>query len=116
MPKTKYAVYLTEAEPAHLRTLIRCREAPARMLRHARILLKANQGEGGTGWSDAAIAGALEVGLSTVARVRQTWATLGLEAALARKAPERVYARTLDGAQEARLVALTCSTPPAGHA
>jgi hypothetical protein len=28
--------------------------------------------------------------------------------------PDRVYPRTLDGAGEAHLVALTCSTPPAG--
>jgi hypothetical protein len=47
MRKTKYAVYLTEAERAQLRTLIGRGEAPARMLTHARILLKANQGEGG---------------------------------------------------------------------
>ena len=31
------------------------------MLTHARILLKADQGEGGPAWTDAAIAGALEV-------------------------------------------------------
>jgi hypothetical protein len=57
MRKTKYAVYLTEAERAQLRTLIGRGTAPARLLTHARILLKANQGEGGPSWSDAAIAG-----------------------------------------------------------
>jgi len=89
--------------------------APARRLAHARILLKADRSAGGPGWTDAAIAAALEVGLSTVARVRQAYATAGLEAALARKAPEREYARRLDGAQEARLVALACGDPPAGR-
>jgi transposase len=108
-------VTLSEEERAALRTLVSSGTGPAALLTHARILLKANQGEGGAGWTDAAIAGALEVGLSTVARVRQTYATLGLEAALARKAPQRVYERKLDGAQEARLVALTCSAPPAGQ-
>ena len=39
----------------------------------------------------------------------------GLEAALARKAPARVYPRRLDGAAEAHLVAVACSDPPAGH-
>ena len=115
MRKTKYAVYLTEAERAHLRTLIGSGEAPARMLTHARILLKANQGEGGPGWSDAAIAGALEIHPDTVARVRRAYVGAGLEAALARKAPARVYPRTLDGAAEAHLVAVACSDPPAGH-
>jgi hypothetical protein len=39
-----------------------------------------------------------------------------LEAALNRRAPRRVYARKLDGEQEARLIALACSEPPAGQA
>ena len=115
MRKTKYAVYLTEGERAHLRTLIGSGEAPARMLTHARILLKANQGEGGPGWSDAAIAGALEIHPDTVARVRRAYVGAGLEAALARKAPARIYPRTFDGVAEAHLVAVACSDPPAGH-
>jgi len=115
MRKTKYAVYLTEVERAQLRTLIGRGEAPARKLTHTRILLKANQGEGGPGWSDAAIAGALEIHPDTVARVRRAYVGAGLEAALARKAPARVYPRTLDGAAEAHLVAVACSTPPAGR-
>src|ERR687885_744967 len=68
----------------------------------------------GPGWTDAAIATALEVGRATVARVRQRYVAEGLEAALAHKAPDREYERTLDGAQEAHLLALACSAPPAG--
>ena len=41
--------------------------------------------------------------------------TEGLEAALHRKMPDRVYRRKLDGEQEARLVAVACSEPPTGH-
>ena len=115
MRQTKYAVYLTEAERARLRALIGRGEAPARLLTHARILLKANQGEGGPGWSDAAIAGALEIHPDTVARVRRAYVGAGLDAALERKAPARVYARKLDGAAEAHLVAVACSPPPAGR-
>jgi hypothetical protein len=116
MRKTKYAVLLSEVERARLRTLIGCGTAPARLLTHARILLKANQGEGGPGWSDAAIARALEVHPATVGRVRRQYATAGLDAALERRMPDRVYPRTLDGEAEARLIALACSAPPAGHA
>jgi Homeodomain-like domain len=82
---------------------------------HARILLKANQGEVGPGWTDRVIADALEVHPATVARVRQHCATAGLDAALYRKTPEREYRRRLDGAQEAHLAALACSAPPQGH-
>ncbi len=115
MRQTKYTVKLTEAECAHLRTLIGSGKGRARRLTHARILLKANQGEGGPGWTDAAIAGAVEVHPATVGRVRRAYVEAGLEAALARKAPDRVYRRTLDGTAEAHLVALTCGDPPPGR-
>ena len=111
----KYLVVLGEAERARLRTLVGQGQAPARRLTHARILLKADRGAGGPGWTDEAIATALEVGRSTVARVRRAYATAGLDAALAHKAPEREYDRRLDGAQEARLLALACSDPPTGR-
>jgi len=110
-----YVVVLGEGERACLRTLIGRGAAPARLLAHARILLKADQGEAGPGWTDAMIAGALEVGLATVARVRRAYATAGLDTALHQKRPAREYARTFDGAQEARLIALACSDPPAGR-
>ena len=115
MRQSKYAVYLTEAERAQLRTLVGSGVAPARMLTRARILLKANQGEGGAAWADTAIAGALEVHPTTVARVRRQFVEQGLEVALERKRPDRVYARALDGAAEAQLVALACTTPPTGR-
>ena len=95
--------------------LISTGTAPARMLTRARVLLKANQGEGGPGWSDAAIAGALEVHPTTVARIRRQFVEQGLQAALERKLPDRVYPRVLDGAAEAHLVALACSEPPPGR-
>ncbi len=101
------------ARPVH--TLIGQGTAPARALTHARILLKASQGEAGPGWTDRAIAAALEIHHTTVARVRQQYTAGGLEAAVHRKAPEREYARKLDGKQEARLVALACSAPPGGR-
>jgi hypothetical protein len=36
--------------------------------------------------------------------------------ALGRKRPDRVYRRTLESAQEARLVAIACTEPPPGQA
>ncbi len=115
MRQTKYAVFLTEAERAQLRTLIGRGAAPARLLTRARVLLKADRGEGGAAWADAAIAGALEVHPTTVARIRRQFVEEGLAAALARKRPDRVYARVFDGAAEAHLVALACTAPPTGR-
>jgi transposase len=113
--RKQHVVVLSEEERARLHTLIGRGTAPARALTHARILLKANQGEAGPGWTDRAIAAALEVHHTTVARVRQQYATGGLDAAVSRKAPERQYRRKLDGEQEAHLVALACSAPPEGR-
>lgn len=109
-----YRVCLTDDQRAELRGLVSCGVAPARMLTRARVLLKADHGEGGPGWADAAIAGALDVAPSTVQRVRRQFVAAGLSATLERKRPDRVYERALDGHQEARLIALACSEAPEG--
>jgi transposase len=114
--RKKYVVILTEKEREHLGQLLGAGEAPARKLMHARILLKADQGGHGPGWVDEQIAEAVEVSQPTISRVRQQFVEEGLEAALNRRAPRREYRRKLDGEQEARLVALACSEPPAGAA
>jgi hypothetical protein len=98
--RKQHVVVLSEEERARLYTLIGQGTAPARALTHARILLKANQGEAGPGWIDRAVATALEVHHTTVARVRQQYATGGLEAAVDRKAPDREYRRKLDGSRK----------------
>ena len=111
-----YRVNLTEAQRAELRGLVGAGVAPARTLTRARILLKADHGEGGPGWSDAAIAGALDVNPSTVLRVRRQFVAEGLAPTLARKRPDRTYERALDGRGEAHLVALACAAaPPEGR-
>ena len=111
-----YRVSLTDEERAALRGMVGSGAAPARMLTRARVLLKADHGEGGPGWSDAAIAGALDIHPGTVQRIRRQFAAEGLGPTLARKRPDRVYERRLDGRQEAHLVALACSAPPEGRA
>ena len=111
----KYHVTLTPEERASLGAMVATGRAAARQLAHARVLLKADEAEGGPGWSDAAIADALDVGAATVARVRQRFVEEGLDAALVPRPTSRVYARKLDGDNEARLVTLACSAPPAGR-
>ena len=114
--RKKYPVTLTTTEREYLKQLIAAGTAPTRKLTHARILLKADHSAEGPGWVDDAIAEAVEVSQPTVARVRKQFVEQGLEAALNRRAPRRLYQRKLDGAQEARLIALACSTPPDGFA
>jgi len=115
MAAKKYHVTLAPEERSELGAMVGAGKAAARKLAHARILLKADEAEGGPGWADADIAAALDVGLSTVARVRERFVAEGLAAALVPRPTARVYARKLDGAAEARLVKLACSAPPDGR-
>jgi hypothetical protein len=57
---------------------------------------------------------AVRVSVRAIERVRQRFVEEGLEAALLPRPSPRIYARKLDGAQEAKLVALACSGPPTG--
>lgn len=111
----KYHVTLTPEERGELERMISAGKAAARKLAHARILLKADEAEGGPGWTDEQIAEALDVGLSTVWRTRRRFVEEGTEAAIVPRPGTRVYARKLDGAGEARLVKLACSKPPEGR-
>ena len=111
----RYIVRLTETERQTLEKLLSKGRHAAATAARARILLKADEGEGGPGWKDGEIAKALDTSLSTVHRVRQEFVESGLEAALYRK-PAAHRPRKLDGAQEARLIALACGPAPEGRA
>lgn len=113
--KKKYIVTLTQEERAVLQAMLSKGKAAARKLMHARILLKADAGDGGPGWNDGQIADGLEVGRATVERVRKMFVEEGFDAALERRKPRRHYQRRLDGDGEARLIALACSQPPEGR-
>jgi len=113
----KYKVTLTPEERQQLHDLISAGKASAKKMAHARILLKADAAPGGPAWADAKIAEAAEVSVATVERVRQRFVEQGFEAALVRKPQARPSReRKLDGAAEARLIALACSRPPDGRA
>ena len=114
--KDKYVVRLTAGDRRELERMVRSGKHPARALVHARILLKADAAKGSPGWDDAAIAEALDCGTRTVARVRKKFAEGGLGRAVHRKKPTGRQYRKLDGDQEARLIAIACSAPPAGRA
>src|SRR3954468_17469938 len=116
MPAKRYKVTLESDERGDLEKLISCGKGAARRLAHARILLHADQGEGRPGRIDAEIAEAVGVSVATIERVRQRFVEEGLEAALSPRPPRRLYPRKLDGAAEARLIALACSPPPDGRA
>ncbi len=114
--KAKYVVRLDESERGRLQGLVDQGKGSKTTRTRAVILLKADEGEHGPGWTDAKVAEAFDVGVRTVERTRRLLVTDGFEAVLVRKpSPNRQY-RKLDGTPEAELVKLACSKPPAGRA
>lgn len=112
----KYSVQLDGAQRQLLESMLSGGKELARSQMHARILLKADEGAQGPGWTDEQIAEALEVGRATVERVRKRWAEGGLFDALVRRPqPERPEKRKMDGDLEAHLVTLACSQAEGGR-
>jgi transposase len=114
MPK-KYRVTLTEAERKELERATSVGKTSARALLHSRILLLVDEGEGGPRKSDEAVVAALGTSRSTVSRVRQRFAQRGLRATQRKKRKPQAPLK-MDGAREARLIALACGQPPEGQA
>ncbi len=117
MSAKKYIVELDAAERERLNTLISKGKATAKAILKARILLKADQAEGGPAWLDAQILEALDTNLTMVSRTREKLVTEGLDAVLTRKKRETPPTPPIfDGEAQAKLTALACSKPPPGHA
>ena len=117
MSQKKYLVTLTPDERAQLNGLLSSGRRSARTLTRARILLKADQTDGSPAWDDGRIADALGCGRRTVERIRERFVTEGLDAALTHRPQDKPSReRVLDGAAEARLIAVACSEPPDSRA
>ncbi len=111
----KYVIRLSADERQMLSKLACSGKAAARKITRARVLLKADAGECGPGWTDQRIAEALDVGVRMIENVRRRCVEEGPHAALGRAWPDRPAQQKLDGAGEARLVAIACSKPPTGR-
>jgi len=111
----KYFIKLASEDRSYLEKLVSSGNAPARKLRRARILLKSDCSDNGPNWTYAAICDAFDVNALTVANVRKAFVEGGLEKALNRQKPNRVYEHRLDGNAEAHLIALACSDAPEGY-
>ena len=113
----KYRVTLTTEERDELERLLARGKADVRKIKHAQVLLKADETDGAPGWPDERITEAFDAGITTVERVRRRFVEEGLASALSPyRGGKRIYTRKLDGAQEAHLIALACSAPPEGRA
>jgi hypothetical protein len=101
----KHVVRLSAEERERLETLIGRGRHPAQRLTKARIVLKADAGEAGEGWSDSQIASALDTRLATIARTPSSLSRKGsMLCSPASTRPPRPDPRIFDGAAEARLM------------
>jgi len=110
----KHIVELSGPQREKLNVLVKGGKAAAYTIRHANILLKADQAEGGPAWADGRIAEAFSCSTATVANVRRRFADDGFEAAVGRRSEGVGRPRKLDGDAEAKLTMIACSEPPEG--
>lgn len=112
----KYLVRLTAEERAELEAMTRQRRIAADKQLRAKLLLQADEGEFGPGWRDEQLIETFGVSRSKTMRLRRQFVLEGFQAALSRRTSTQPRRRKLNGEQEARLIAVTCSAPPAGRA
>jgi Homeodomain-like domain len=110
----KYIVRLSDEERGICQEIIKKLKGSSQKARRAQILLKADAD--GPGWPDAKIAEAYNCRVQTIETVRKRLVTDGFELALeGKKRPAPPTPPKLDGAAEAKLIAMRLGKPPAGY-
>lgn len=110
MQSEKHQVHLTEVERKKMLAILTKGRNKAVVIQRAHILLKVDEGK-----TDGEISNMLYVSEQTIRRTRLRFATEGVEAALEDK-PHPPKEVKLKEKEEAYLIALACSEPPAGQA
>lgn len=105
----KHVIKLTPKERRRCIAIVSKGRNKAAVIRRAHILLKSDEGK-----TDREISELLYISEETVGRVRVCFCNEGLDGALEDK-PHPKPDPKLNNEQEAYLVALTCSQPPAGQ-
>jgi len=116
MVMAKYKVTLTREERDELMSIISKGKHTSQKFRNAYVLLNCDEGEFAEKATNAEINKILKVGMRTIDRIKKRFVEEGFDAVLERKPTSREYERKADGDLEARLIALSCSEPPEGHA
>lgn len=111
----KYHVYLTASERNELTAITKKQKVNAQKKLRAQILLACDESEAGPVLTDKAIVASLPVSKRTIEHLRERAVEVGPLEALKPRPRVRTYERKLDGAGEARLVALACSKAPHGR-
>ncbi len=112
----KYVVTLTKEERDALEALSSKGKHSSQVVLNALILLGCDEGEHQTQRStNEELSRVLNISMRKIDRVKSRFVLEGLDEALTKKKPDRIYDKKTDGDFEARLIALSCSEPPEGH-
>lgn len=112
----KYIVRLDAGERRRLSQLVGSGKSAAYRIRHANVLLAADQSADGPAVNDEQIARTLGISVRSIESLRQRFVEQGVEAALERKKQVRPSVEPLfDGEREARLIAVACGPKPQGR-
>jgi len=112
----KYKVTLSQEEREELERVISKGRHSSQVYRNAYMLLNCDEGAYGEKITNKEICRVLKVSMRMIDRVKKRFVEEGFEACIERKPPSRTRERKADGEIEARLIALSCSKPPKGHA
>ena len=116
MPKIKYHVRLSEEDRTTLLDLVSKGSASARSIMRANVLLAADENSPSGRKSEIEIAELFHVNKQTVHTIRKQHSEKGMDAAISRKKRETPPVEPkITGEVEAKIIALSCSAPPAGR-
>ncbi len=100
---------LSDSDRTFLQSLVRQQNLSLKVFRRASALLELDQG-----CTLQSVAATLKVNYNTVAAWRDAYQQDGLQ--MLQDKPRSGRPVQIDGVQRAKITALACSTPPAGHA
>ena len=110
----RFIVRLTDEERGICQEVVKKLKGSSQKVRRAHILLKADAD--GPGWTDSRIAEAFNCRVQTIENLRKRLVTESFELALdGKKRPSPPTPPKLDGAGEAKLIAMRLGKPPAGY-
>ncbi len=114
----RYIVELESGERGELEAITRKVSHRSQKVINALVMLNCDRSKYNERCTTGAeIAGVLRISMRRVDRVKKRFVEDGLEAALGDRQGRRArYLRKANGEFEARLIALSCSDPPDGHA
>jgi hypothetical protein len=113
----KYIVELSKEERDSLLKIVSDGKQKSNRVINSLILINCDEGEFSQNrLTDENISMILKVSTRKIERIRKKFVEYGFDSAIEKRKSSREYSKKTDGEFEARLIALSCSSPPEGIA